>query len=281
MELEKRFLSGFLEDLNANRITLPTLPEVAMRVRKLVQDPNVTAVQVEKLINMDMALSARLLKVVNSPAYRGSSPIDNLRVAITRLGTDMIRNLVTSLVMEQLYQSQTTHPLIKNYMKNLWQHSTKVATLSQVICKHFTDLRPDHALLAGLVHDIGILPVLSRVELHPELLSDTAALETVMRRLHTMVGPTVLEEWSFPPEIVNVAAEHEDITLKREGPVEYVDVVIVANLHSHIGTQHLLAKIDWDTIPAFERLGMTPEESMKTMEEAQGELREAQALLRG
>lgn len=62
---------------------------------------------------MDMALSARLLKVVNSPAYRGSSPIDNLRVAITRLGTDMIRNLVTSLVMEQLYQSQTTHPLIK------------------------------------------------------------------------------------------------------------------------------------------------------------------------
>lgn len=74
----------------------------------------------------------------------------------------------------------------------------------------------------------------------------------------------------LPQEIVNVAAEHEDITLKREGPVEYVDVVIVANLHSHIGTQHRLAKIDWDTIPAFERLGMTPEESMKAMEEAQG-----------
>ena len=61
MELEKQFLSGFLEDLNANRIILPTLPEVAMRVRKLVQDPNVTTAQVEKLINMDMALSARLL----------------------------------------------------------------------------------------------------------------------------------------------------------------------------------------------------------------------------
>ena len=281
MELEKRFLSGFLDDLNANRITLPSLPEVAMRVRKLVQDPNVTAAQVEKLINMDMALSARLLKVVNSPAYRGTSPIDNLRVAITRLGTDMIRNLVTSLVMEQLYQSQASHPAVKTYMKNLWQHSTKVATLSQVIAKHFTDLRPDHALLAGLVHDIGVLPVLTRAELHPELLKDTAALETVMRRLHTMVGPTVLEEWSFPQEIVNVAAEHEDITSKREGPVEYVDVVIVANLHSYIGTQHRLAKIDWGTIPAFARLGMTPEESMQAMEEAQGELREAQALLRG
>jgi len=280
MELEKKFLSGFLDDLNANRVTLPSLPEVAMRVRKLVQDPNVTAVQVEKVINTDVVLSTRLLKVVNSPAYRGSSPIDNLRMAVTRLGTDMIRNLVTSLVMEQLYQSQATHPVIKNYLKTLWQHNTKVATLSQVLCKHFTKLRPDQALLAGLVHDIGVMPVLSRAELYPDLLKDTAQLDTVLRRLHTMVGPTILEEWGFPPEVVAVAAEHEDITGKREGPIEYVDIVIVANLHSHVGSPHRFAKVDWDTVPAFARLGMTPEESLKVMEEAQGEMREIQALLR-
>lgn len=281
MELEKKFLSGFLDDLNANRVTLPSLPEVAMRVRKLVQDPNVTAAQVEKVINTDVVLSTRLLKVVNSPAYRGSSPIDNLRMAVTRLGTDMIRNLVTSLVMEQLYQSQATHPIIKNYLKTLWQHNTKVATLSQILCKHFTKLRPDQALLAGLVHDIGVMPVLSRAELYPDLLKDTAQLDTVLRRLHTMVGPTILEEWGFPPEVVAVAAEHEDITGKREGPVEYVDIVIVANLHSHVGSPHRFAKVDWDTVPAFARLGMTPEESLKVMEEAQGEMREIQTLLRG
>lgn len=281
MELEKKFLSGFLDDLNANRVELPSLPEVALRVRKLVQDPNVTAAQVEKLINTDVVLSTRLLKVVNSPMYRGSSPIDNLRMAVTRLGTDLIRNLVTSLVMQQLYQSQNTHPVIRKYLQANWQHSAKVATLSQIICKHFTKLRPDQALLAGLVHDIGIMPVLSRAELHPELLKDAAQLDLVLRRLHTMVGPTILEEWGFPPEIVAVAAEHEDITGKREGPVEYVDIVIAANLHSYIGTQHRLAKIDWDTVPAFARLGMTPEESLKTMEEMQGEMREIQALLRG
>jgi len=281
MELEKKFLSGFLDDLNANRVTLPSLPEVAMRVRKLVQDPNVTAVQVEKVINTDVVLSTRLLKVVNSPAYRGSSPIDNLRMAVTRLGTDMIRNLVTSLVMEQLYQSQATHPIIKNYLKTFWQHNTRVATLSQILCKHFTKLRPDQALLAGLVHDIGVMPVLSRAELHPDLLKDTAQLDIVLRRLHTMVGPTILQEWGFPPEVVAVAAEHEDITGKREGPVEYVDIVIVANLHSHVGSPHRFAKVDWDTVPAFARLGMTPEESLKVMEEAQGEMREIQTLLRG
>src|SRR3569833_209012 len=137
MELEKKFLSGFLDDLNANRVTLPSLPEVAMRVRKLVQDPNVTAVQVEKVINTDVVLSTRLLKVVNSPAYRGSSPIDNLRMAVTRLGTDMIRNLVTSLVMEQLYQSQATHPIIKNNLKTFWQHNTRVVSLCLFFCLFF------------------------------------------------------------------------------------------------------------------------------------------------
>lgn len=281
MELEKKFLSGFLDDLNANRVNLPSLPEVAMRMRKLVQDPNVTAAQVEKLINTDVVLATRLLKVVNSPAYRGSSPIDNLRMAVTRLGTDMIRNLVTSLVMQQLYQSQNTHPVIKKYLQANWQHSAKVATLSQIICKHFTKLRPDQALLAGLVHDIGIMPVLSRAELYPDLLKDPAQLDIVLRRLHTMVGPTILDEWGFPSEIVAVAAEHEDITGKREGPVEYVDIVIVANLHSYIGTQHRLAKVDWDTVPAFGRLGMTPEESVKAMEEMQEEMREIQALFKG
>ena len=281
MELEKKFLSGFLDDLNANRVNLPSLPEVAMRMRKLVQDPNVTAAQVEKLINTDVVLATRLLKVVNSPAYRGSSPIDNLRMAVTRLGTDMIRNLVTSLVMQQLYQSQNTHPVIKKYLQANWQHSAKVATLSQIICKHFTKLRPDQALLAGLVHDIGIMPVLSRAELSPDLLKEPAQLDIVLRRLHTMVGPTILDEWGFPSEIVAVAAEHEDITGKREGPVEYVDIVIVANLHSYIGTQHRLAKVDWDTVPAFGRLGMTPEESVKAMEEMQEEMREIQALFKG
>ncbi len=281
MELDKTFLSGFLDDLNANRVVLPSLPEVAMRVREIVEDPAVTAAQVERVINTDPALSARMLKVVNSPAYRGSQPIDNLRVAITRLGTEIIRNLVTSQVMQQLYQSQNVSNVVKQLLKSLWQHSTKVATLSHVLAKHYTTLRADHAMLAGLVHDIGMLPVLTRAELHPELLKDTATLERVMQRLHTVIGTAVLEEWQFPPEIVAVAAEHEDITTQRDGPVDYVDVVIVANLHSYIGTAHRYGKLDWATVPAFAKLGMTPEESMLAMEEAKGELNEVHSLLGG
>ena len=280
MDLEKKFLSDFLTDLNANRVVLPTLPEVAMQVRKAVGDPQATAAKIERIINTDPALSAKLLKVVNSPAYRGSEPITNLRLAITRLGTNMIRNLATSLVMEQLYQVASTDN-IKQHLRDLWLHSTRVAVLSHVIAKRFTELKPDEAMLAGLIHDIGALPILNRASLFPELLQDDEKLVGVMQRLHTMIGPAVLDEWGFAREMVIVSAEHEDIYQDRDGAADYVDVIIVANLHGYLGTDHRHAKVNWDEVPAFAKIGMTPEDSFAAMEEARDEMREMQGILAG
>jgi HD-like signal output (HDOD) protein len=278
MDLEKKFLSDFLSDLNANRVVLPTLPEVAMQVRKAVGDPQATTARIEKIINSDPALSTKLLKVVNSPAYRGSEPITNLRMAITRLGTNQVRNLATGLVMEQLYQVTSTDN-IKQHLKDLWLHSTRVATLSHVIARRFTKLKPDEAMLAGLIHDIGTLPILNRASLFPELLEDDEKLVAVMQRLHTMIGPAVLDEWGFSRDMVIVSAEHEDIYQARDGEVDYVDVIIVANLHSYLGTQNRLAKINWEEVPAFTKIGMTPEDSFAAMEEARDEMREMQGIL--
>ena len=278
MDLEKKFLSDFLNDLNANRVVLPTLPEVAMQVRKAVGDPQATTARIEKIINSDPALSTKLLKVVNSPAYRGSEPITNLRMAVTRLGTNQVRNLATGLVMEQLYQVTSTDN-IKQHLKDLWLHSTRVATLSHVIARRFTKLKPDEAMLAGLIHDIGTLPILNRASLFPELLEDDEKLIAVMQRLHTMIGPAVLDEWGFSRDMVIVSAEHEDIYQARDGEVDYVDVIIVANLHSYLGSQNRLAKINWEEVPAFAKIGMTPEDSFTAMEEARDEMREMQGIL--
>ena len=278
MELEKKFLSDFLTDLNANRVVLPTLPEVAMQVRKAVGDPQASTAKIEKIINSDPALSAKLLKVVNSPAYRGSEPITSLRMAITRLGTTQVRNLATGLVMEQLYQVESTDN-IKQHLKDLWLHSTRVAALSHVIAKRYTKLKPDEAMLAGLIHDIGTLPILNRASLFPELLQDDNKLVEVMQRLHTMVGPAVLDEWGFSRDMVIVSAEHEDIYQDRDGAADYVDVIIVANLHSYLGSDHRHAKVNWDEVPAFAKIGMSPDESFAAMEEAREEMREMQGIL--
>ncbi len=277
MKVEKQFLATFLDDLNRNRVMLPTLPEVAVQVRKLVNDPAATARQIARLIGTDPALSARLLKVVNSPIYRVQEKIENIQSAVTRLGAAQVRNLVTTLVMQQLYQAKGTHYTRKR-LKDLWTHSAKVATLSYLIAKRFTRLQPDQAMLGGLIHDIGVLPILRRAEAYPQLANDPEAMDEVIKHLHTIIGPFIMDEWNFSPELVAVTSEHEDLWKSEGAEITYVDVVIVANLHSYLGTQHHLAKMDWSVIPAFTKMGLTPEAAIATLEAAREELQEIRNL---
>ncbi len=277
MKIEKQFLSAFLDDLNRNRVVLPTLPEVAVQVRNLVNSPKTTTRQISRLISADPALSARLLKVINSPALRAQEKIENVQSAVTRLGAVQLRNLVTTLVMQQLYQAKGTQRT-KQRLKELWAHSAKVAALSLVIAKRFTRLQPDQAMLAGLIHDIGVLPILHHAETYPQLAGDPAALEEVIQHLHTLIGPFILDEWGFSAELVAVTSQHEDLWRNEGSEITYVDVVIVANLHSHLGGEHRLTKMDWNDIPAFAKLGLTPAETIATLDAAREELQEVKSL---
>ncbi len=275
--LEEKFLSELLDDIYHNRLILPTLPEVALKVRKVVDDPNASAGQIAKVVATDVALSVRLIQVANSPLLRGRTAVDNLQTAIARLGNVLVRNLVTGLVMEQLHQART--PLLKARLTTLWQHSTQVAAISHVLAAHFTKLKPDEALLGGLIHDIGALPILTRAEKIPELMNDAEALDRVIASLHTQIGKAILEAWDFPVALISVVAEHEDLKRNKIPDADYTDVVQIANLQSYIGSAHPHGNADWAHIPALAKLGLSPEVSIVTMEATAEDVQEVQRLL--
>jgi putative nucleotidyltransferase with HDIG domain len=271
-----QFIGVIINDIKQNCLKLPSLPEIAIRVRKAVEDEHTTAIQIAKVINTDPALSARLLRVANSPMYRGTNPIETTQGAITRLGTAVVRNLVSSLVTQQLFQTQS--PFLKARMRTLWSHSSEVAVISQAFTRKFTTLAPDQAMLAGLLHDIGKLPILSRAEDFPEIMKNEAALDDTIDKMHPIVGKLMLETWKFPQEIIDVAAEHEE--LGRIGDkVDYVDVVMIANLHSYIGKKHRYAQVQWADVPALSKLHLNPAESLLALEEAKSEMAEMMSLL--
>ncbi len=275
-EAADKFVAVILADIKQNCLKLPTLPEIAVRIRKVVEDENSTSAQVAKLIGTDAALSARLLRVANSPLYRGGSPIDNIQMAVTRLGNKVVRNLVQSLVMQQLFQSQS--PALKKRIQALWSHSVTVAAIAAAFARKFTRLSADQALLAGLLHDIGTLPIVSRAEDFPEIAGNPVLLDEAIEKMHTTVGKLILETWKFPPDMIAVAAEHEDLG-RYSAEVDYVDLVLVANLHSYIGAQHRHARIQWADVPALAKLGLTPAESLLALEAAKGEVAELRAML--
>jgi putative nucleotidyltransferase with HDIG domain len=274
--LVDKFVGEILDDIKNNRLKLPILPEIAFKVREAVSDTNAAAAAIAKAVSSDASIAARLLQVVNSPLYRGTNAINNLQSAIARLGPPLVRNLVTSLILKQLFQSKSA--ALRQRMQVLWEHSTQVAAISHILARKFTRLQPDEAMLAGLIHDIGVLPILQKAESHPELLADEAQLNDIIDKLHPSIGRLILEAWKFPPELVAVAAEHENLT-RISDQVDYTDVVTVANLHGHLGSRHRHAKVKFADVPAFTKLGLTPESSISAMEEAAAEMKDVKTML--
>lgn len=266
------FYSNLIKEIESNQLVLPTLPEVALKVRDAVEDPNASASQVAQVIGTDAALSARLIQVANSPAYRGRNPIENLQTAIARMGATVVRNLVTGLVMQQMFQA--TSEATDARLRRIWEHSTEVAAISQLLAMQFPGVKPDEAMLAGLVHDIGALPILVRAEDMPELLEDEALLDELIEKLHTKLGKLILKNWGFLPQIIAVAAEHENLSRDSGPNVDYVDIVQVANIQSYLGKDHRLSAIDFTSVPSLKKLGMSEEINIEDVDESVSDMQQ-------
>jgi len=254
MEPENVFVNELIDDLESGHLQLPTLPEVALRVRDVVDDENANANQIAEIIAQDAALSARLIHVANSPLYRGRNEIDRLDMVVARLGSKLVRNLVTSQVMKQMFQA--THDAVDQHLRAVWEHSVQVAAIARVLAGQCAGISPDQAMLAGLLHDIGTLPILYRAEERTEILETPGLLDHLITNLHARVGGAILSHWEFPAALVEVAEQHEDLTRSHDGGPDLVDLVQVANLQSHLGTEHILANVAWSEVAAFHQLGL-------------------------
>jgi HD-like signal output (HDOD) protein len=254
---ENAFLEDLYKAIDQKRLTLPTLPEVALKVRDAVESENSSASQVAEMIATDAALSARLLQVANSPLYRGRNPIDNLQLAVARLGTKLVRSLVVSLIMQQIFQA--TNDLLDKRFRQTWEQSVQIAAISRVLAQNLKHLDKEQALLAGLIHNIGALPVLTMAENYPELLENEAELDRVIEALSPRIGQRILKEWDFPDTLVRVPANFLDLHYDGGNQADYVDVVIVGRLQTLMDQDHPVNEVDWNTIPAFAKVGLEPE----------------------
>lgn len=255
--------SALLEAIENDQLVLPTLPEIALQVRDAANDPNTDIKRLNTLISNDAALSARVLRVANSPLVRGSQTIDNLPSALGRLGVSYSCNLVIGLAMEQMFQA--TNEVIDARMREVWSRSAEVAAIASVLAQHYTKLEADKATLARLTHLIGVLPILTYAEENEVLLDDgnSEQPDQLIADLSPMIGEKILATWKFPESLWVVPQEHLD--LQRDSSVtDYVDVVIVARLQSYGYGSDDADTPHWQDIPAFAKLGLDmSEESME------------------
>jgi HD-like signal output (HDOD) protein len=277
--ISNRLTRQLEQDLKLDRLNLPSLPEVASKVGHAIQDESSDANTIARVIQSDPAITAKIVKAANSAFYGSLNPVESCTQAVIRLGTRVTHNLVVNYTMRDLFHTKSA--LLNQRMHELWSHSTKVAAICYVLAKRFKKFSADEAMSIGLLHDIGVAAILNTASNYPELTTSPATIEHAIEELRVPFGSRILHAWRFADEYITAAEQAENWMRTHEGDPDYCDILIIAQLHSLVGTKKSLAAPPLDQIPAMPRLNLgelTPHQSLAILEEAQEQIEETESL---
>lgn len=223
-----RMLEDIAREL-AGEVIFPTYFDAALRLRKELQNPDLPAAQIARIVGVEPLVAAKLMQLANSAFYspRGSQARD-LRAAITRLGIDVVRTTALAIAMAQLMHSKDMANF-SDLARALWNHSIRTAVAARILARTYTRINADEALLAGLVHDLGAFYMLYRAVHYPELLLRPDTVKYIIMRWHEGIGVTLLNALGMPEEIVNATIDHDQ---PRPAPATVrtlADIVYVGN----------------------------------------------------
>ncbi len=205
------------EDLIRQNIELASMPEIIVKLNQAVDDPYSTAKDISDILSEDPALTARLLRIVNSPFYGFPSQIDTISLAVTVVGTQQLRLL--ALASSTLRQFANL-PNQFVTMETFWRHSFSSAVVSRAIAKLAKEPDDEQYFIAGLLHDLGSLIIYSTIPtLAKEAITHAKRKEIPVYQAeraiigfdHAMVGSALLRHWNLPEALVEAVACHHEL----------------------------------------------------------------------
>ena len=266
------FVQALASELSRGKVDLPSFPDIALRVRKVLADEQVSQEQVVRVVGSEPALAARLMQIANSAAINFTGkPITELRTAINRMGHNMVRSAAIAFAMSQLKKVDSLKGL-EEPLDSLWKASAAVAAMSHAVAKRYSKVNPDTAMLAGLLHGIGKLYILTRSSKHPALFADQVTYNQIVRDWHSAVAKALLENWDMAEEIVNAVSEYEDMERSHTGPVDLTDVLTVGNLLAAFKEHPETLEINMHDVAACKRMSIDRATYEKLIDESESEI---------
>jgi HD-like signal output (HDOD) protein len=248
------FVSELAQEVSKGKVELPSFPDVAVRVRKVLADEHVANEQIARIVGSDAGLAARVLTLANSAALnRSGRSVADLKTAISRIGHNNVRTAAVSFAIAQLRRASELRNIAPQ-LERVWQEATVVAALSYSIASR-CQLNPDESMLAGLLHNVGKLYILARANRHGGLFSEPASLAQVMRDWHSNVGKAIVENWGFPEHIAEAIGEHENID-RTAGQADVTDVLTVAVMAAGFMGHEVDFELNMQGVKAFRRLSL-------------------------
>jgi len=266
------FVRSLAAELSRGNVDLPSFPEIAVRVRRVLSDPKSSVEQVVRVVGSEPALAARLLRIANSASLnRSGRAVTDLRTAINRIGYNMVRSAAISFSMAQIRTSNKLSGL-EHHLNELWQRSTLVAAFSYVLARMCTKVNPDEAMLTGMMHGIGKLYVLTRAIDHPELFISDKTLNDIIGEWHATIGKAILENWDFSEAMAQAVGDQADFSRADDGPPDLSDVIAVAILMAAHGEDASGLEAALTGLAAAKRLRLDEEKTQAVIRESTAEV---------
>lgn len=248
-------------ELVASTIHLATLPEVFLRINQIVDDPHHSATDIARVLSQDPGMTARLLKIVNSPFYGFPSKIDSVSRAITIIGTQDLRDLILATSVVKAFGGLSNDVAS---MESFWHHSIGCALIARGLATQRHETHTERFFVAGLLHDIGHLLIYQKI---PELAREAllrathqgevlhVAEQAVMGFDHAAIGGELLRVWNLPKHLEEAVAFHHAPEKALQFPVDaalihLANIIATAVRFGNSGNHHVapLQSSAWDII---------------------------------
>ncbi len=275
-------------ELITGAIDLPSLPEVVMRAIELVNDPEASSIDIGRVLSEDSALTARLLKIVNSPFYGFPSRIDTVSRAITVIGTLDLLDLILATSVVKMF-SGVPNDLVS--MDGFWKHSLYGGVVARLLAARSKQPNVEHFFVAGLLHDLGSLVIYNKL---PELAREALlrvryngiVLQQAEQELlgfdHATVGAELMRMWKLPNSLVDAIEFHHSPSRSQNYPlitaIVHVADVVASAIRSGTGASEAAPPLD---PAAWDMIGLPPLAIEALLLEADQQFGDAQSIILG
>ncbi len=205
------FVRQLVANLPGKDIDLPAFPDVVRRLQVALADPDTSVKDLVVIIESEPVLSARLLQMANSAAMSAAgNPATTIKAAVSRLGFNLVRLTAMTHAMRQMERNESLQP-IRAELGRLWRASNEVAAICYVVARRAFGRQPDEAMLAGLLHGIGALYIVSHTQKADPALRTDPDFQAIVGDWQPRLGKAILDAWGLPERIGQAVANQDEL----------------------------------------------------------------------
>ncbi|MCA9319946.1 MAG: HDOD domain-containing protein [Planctomycetes bacterium] len=203
---DRAVLEQLAKAADGGKIHIPPMPKAAMEAARILRLPDPEVEEIAKCIELDPAMAAWLLKHANSALFGARVPIDTVGHAVAHLGLRRLKSIILELAMKRMSDDVNS----RFWAEREWKHAVACAAISKELARQL-GMDVEMSYLAGLLHDIGRVPLLPELEKNqalPHLPGPDCPADIIMETLHRNVGLQVAQSWDLPPAIIDAIGSH-------------------------------------------------------------------------